>query len=173
MCYLNETQELVLTLSADDSYELKWWVDAAFAVHPDMRSHTGAVMTMGEGAAQSKSTKQKISTRSLMEAELIATDDMIAQVIWTQNFLRAQGYPITKSIIYQDNKSTILLEKNGRTSVGKRSRHLDIKHFFITDMVQRGEVEIQYCPTDNMNADFMTKPLHGAKFVKFNTMIMN
>ena len=153
--------------------ELKWWIDAAFAVHKDMRSHTRAVMTMGEGATQSKSTKQKVNTRSSTESELMGTDDMISQIIWTQKFMKAQGYEVKSTIVYQDNKSAILLERNGRASAGKRSRHLDIKYFFITDQVEKENIKIVYCPTDEMIADCMTKPLHGSKFEKFKTMIMN
>jgi hypothetical protein len=173
MSYLKKTKDDVLRLKADGKNKVQWWIDAAFAVHPDMRSHTGAVMTMGEGAIQSISTKQKINTRSSTEAELVATDDIIAQVLWTQNFLREQGLPIEKSIIYQDNKSAMLLEQNGRPSAGKRSRHLDIRYFFITDKISKGDIEVKYCPTDLMTADYMTKPLHGKKFKLFKKKIMN
>ena len=173
MCYLAHTPDQVLTLEADNEFVLKCWVDAAYAVHNDMRSHTGAMMSIGKGALQSKSTKQKINTRSSTESELVATDDMISQILWTKNFLEAQGYPIRKTIVYQDNKSTILLQKNGRASAGKRSRHLKIKYFFITDQVSNGKIEIEYCPTDDMTADFFTKPLHGSKFEKFKKEIMN
>jgi hypothetical protein len=173
MCYLKATKNDTLTLCADESHEVKWWIDAAFAVHPDMRSHTGAVMTLGEGAAQSKSTKQKINTRSSTESELVAADDMIAQVMWTHNFLEAQGYQIKRSIVYQDNQSAMLLEKNGRSSAGKRSRHMNIKYFYITDQIKPGKLEVEFCPTDDMIADYMTKPLHGSKFQRFKKMIMN
>ena len=91
----------------------------------------------------------------------------------TQNFLKEQGLVIKKNILFQDNKSTILLENNGRASVGKRSRHLDIRYFFITDHIQRGNLEVQYCPTEQMTADYFTKPLHGKKFIEFKKKIMN
>ena len=173
MSYLNATQNDTLRLKTDGTNKVKWWIDAAFAVHPDMRSHTGAVMTMGQGAVQSISKKQKMNTRSSTEAELVATDDIIGQVLWTQNFLREQGIPVEKSTIYQDNKSAMLLEQNGRASAGKRSRHLDIRYFFITDRINKGDIEVKYCPTDLMTADYMTKPLHGKKFMKFKKEIMN
>ena len=173
MSYLNKTKNETLVLKPDGKNEVKWWIDAAFAVHPDMRSHTGAVMTMGEGAIQSISKKQKVNTRSSTEAELVAADDALAQVIWTKKFLEAQGIKVKSNIVYQDNKSAMLLEKNGRSSAGKRSRHLDIRYFFITDQVNQGNMEIQYCPTDLMTADYMTKPLHGKKFMKFKKEIMN
>ena len=80
---------------------------------------------------------------------------------------------IKHNIIYQDNKSTILLAENGRHSAGKRSRHLNIKYFYVTDKLERKELTIRYCTTDDMIGDFNTKPLQGNKFVKFKPMIMN
>jgi hypothetical protein len=52
MKYLNGTKEEKLTLSADNLRVVKWYVDASFAVHPDFKSHTGAVMMLGKGAMQ-------------------------------------------------------------------------------------------------------------------------
>ena len=137
MSYLKSTKNEVLTLRADGTGTLRWWIDAAFAVHPNMRSHTGATMSMGSGAVQSISKTQKVNTRSSTEAELVAVDDVIAQVVWTRNFLEAQGFDVKDNIIYQDNKSTMLLEKNGRASAGKRSRHLDIRSFYVTDLIEQ------------------------------------
>ena len=64
------------------------------------------------------------------------------------------------------------LEANGKASSGKRTRHLEIKYFYITDLIQRKEVFIEYCPTDAMIADYMTKPLTGAKIFHFRDNIM-
>jgi hypothetical protein len=97
-------------------------VDAAFAVHPDMRFHTVATMTMGKGAIFSISRKQKMNARSSTEVELIAADDVVSSIVWTKLFLDKQGYPLDEKILYQDNKSSILLETNGRQITGKRSR---------------------------------------------------
>ena len=144
--------------------ELKWYVDASFAVHPDYKSHTGAVMMMGKGAVTSISRKQGLNTRSSTEAELIAADEASGAMIWTKNFLESQGYPVRKNILFQDNKSAILLEKNGKKSAGKRSRHLNIRYFFITDQVEKGNIDIRYCPTEHMDGDYMTKATHGKNF---------
>jgi hypothetical protein len=93
----------VLTLEADDTHIVKWYVDAAFEVHVDFISHTGATLTLGSGAISSASTKQKVNTRSSTDAELIVIDDYIAQVVWTKNFLEAQGYGVNDTVIYHDN----------------------------------------------------------------------
>lgn len=65
------------------------------------------------------------------------------------------------------------LEMNGKMSSSKRTRHFNIKYFFITDLIARGEVSIEYCPTGAMIADFMTKPLTGQKFRDMRKAIMN
>ena len=138
-----------------------------------MKSHTGAVMTLGKGAIQSASTKQKINTRSTTESELVAVDDKIAEVVWNNNFLKYQNSGVTEHLIHRDNESSMKLEKYGMSSCGKRTRHFNIKYFYITDLINRGEVKIKYCPTDLMIADYMTKPLIGYKFKKFRQLIMN
>ena len=69
--------------------------------------------------------------------------------------------------MYQDNKSTILLAENGKASSSKRTKHINVRYFFITDRIRTKEISVQYCSTDDMVADYYTKPLHGAKFLKF------
>ena len=172
MKYLNGTRKMLLRLGADNLRVVKWWVDASFAVHPDFKSHTGAIMSMGTGAFQSISKKQKLNTRSSTEAELVGMDDAATMMLWTVLFLEAQGYAVEKNILYQDNKSAILLEVNGRKSAGKRSRHLNIRYFFMTDQIEKGNVQVEHCPTDEMIGDFNTKPVQGEKFRKFRRGIM-
>ena len=151
---------------------VKWFIDASFAVHPDFKSHSGSVMTLGTGAIQAASKKQQLNTRSSTESEVVGVDDMITQVLWTKLFLLDQGYEVEKNIIYQDNKSSILLETNGRRSAGKRSRAMNVRYYFVADQVAKGNVEVAYCPTGDMIADFMTKPLQGSLFRKFRKDIM-
>jgi hypothetical protein len=67
----------------------------------------------------------------------------------------------------QDNKSMILLQKNGIFSVGKGSKHVHIRYFFTMDKIEKKELKLVYCPTDKMIADFSTKPLQGPKFIEF------
>eukprot|EP00980_Cylindrotheca_fusiformis_P012362 scaffold3036_cov117-Cylindrotheca_fusiformis.AAC.1 len=174
-----EDQELFHHLTAkllylsDSMNVIQWWVDASYGVHPDLRSHTGATMMMGKGSLYSKSMKQKINTRSSTEAELVGVNDAMSLILWTRNFLEAQGYTVTDNVVWQDNQSAMLLENNGTRSSSKRTRHLDIRYFFVTDNIKRGRMSVQYCPTDDMIADFFTKPLQGAKFQKFCKQVLN
>jgi len=170
--YLNGTKADKLTLSADDLHVVKWYVDASFAVHPDFKSHTGGMMMFGSGAVQSISRKQKLNTRSSMEAELVAADDAAMLIMWTQLFMEAQGYGINRNVLYQDNKSTILLENNGKHSSSKRMRAINIRYFFLTDQIEKGRLQVVYCPTEDMTVDYFSKPLQGTLFQKFKREIM-
>jgi hypothetical protein len=173
MRYLRGTIDMPLTLEAHNMSIIKWWVDASYAVHPDMKSHTGGMMSLGKGAIYGASTKQKLNTKSSTEAELVGVNDIMPQILWTRYFLEAQGYTVSDSVINQDNQSAMLLEKNGRGSSSKRTRHINIRYFFVSDRVAAGEVSIHYCPTAEMLADFFTKPLQGSIFRRFRDFILN
>ena len=86
--------------------------------------------------------------------------------------MEAQGYGVRENIVYQDNKSAILLEKNGKASSSKRTKHINIRYYFVTDRIAKGELSVEWCPTGDMIADFMTKPNQGALFCRFRDQIM-
>ena len=173
MSFIWRTKEEVMTLNCMNSDIITWYVDAAFAVHDDMKSHTGAIMTLGMGSVCSYSLKQKVNARSSTEAELIGADDVLSKILWTKKFMNYQGLEIRQNIVFRDNTSTMKLEENGRMSAGKRTRHFDIKYFYITDLIKRKEITIKYCPTGSMWADYMTKPLVGKDFHTYRKNIMN
>jgi hypothetical protein len=86
---------------------MQTWVDASYAaVHEDMKSHTGSAVSFGQGAALSKSSKQKLNTKSSTEVELVGASDYLPYPIWDKKFLEAQGYPLKENVFYQDNQST-------------------------------------------------------------------
>ena len=124
--YLNGKNNRNLTLSDDDLKLVKCYVDARFVVHPDLKSHTRAILTMRHAAMQSVSRKQKLNTRIITEAELVAVDDASVCIFWKVLFIEWRGYNIENNILLQDNKSAILLEFNGKRSAGKRRQALNI-----------------------------------------------
>lgn len=164
---------MTLTLEANEASTIHWWVDASFGVHPDLRSHTGAMMTLGRGCPISMSLKQKLNTRSSTEAELIGVNDAMSLILWTRMFLEAQGFPVIDNVVFQDNQSTMKLQNNGKRSSGKKTRHIDIRYYFVTDNIRRKQLRVEYCPTESMHADFFTKPLQGSLFRAHVTTIMN
>ena len=122
-----------MTLTIELDAEAKWWVDSSYAVHPDMKSHTRIYMTLGKGVKYTASCKQKLNTKSSTEEKLVAVDDTMGQVLWTRHFLATQGHPIPTTTIYQDNISMILLAESGKSSSSKRTRHINICYFFVSD----------------------------------------
>ena len=167
-CTINDTR----IIGASDLTQIFTWIDAAYAVNPDMRSQTGGTMSMGLGVLHAKCSKQKLNVKSSTEAELVGTSEYLPYNLWLLLFLSAQGYEIKDNVLYQDNQSTILMLKNGRNSCTGNSRHIHIRYFFVKDRVDKKELRIEYCPSLIMLADFFTKPLQGLLFQKFRDVIM-
>ena len=133
-------------------------------VHENLRRQTGCGQTFGIGFLMSTAGKQKLNTRSSTETELVAADDGMPDVLWTRRFIEAQGRSLIENKLLQDNRAAMLLEKNGKASSGKRTKHIDARYYFITDRIEREDLTVEWCPTEDMVADFWTKPLKGATF---------
>ena len=139
----------------------KSWIDASYATHMDCCGHTGGCISFGTDLAHMKTKKQSLNEKSSTKTEVIGASDYLPWVIWIAQFMEYQGYTIDSKIFYQDNKSAMKLEKNGRKSCGDKSRHIDIRYFFIKDVLKRENINLQHCSTKRMIADFYTKPLQG------------
>jgi hypothetical protein len=172
MRYIRGTRTMPLILSANGIVILKWWVDASFTVHPNMRGHSGGGFSLGQGFPIVISTNQKLSTRSSTETEIVGADNFMLAICWTRYFMKAQGCGVKDNVLFQDNKSSIILEKNGKASSSKGMKHINIQYFFITDRVSKEEVSVVWCPTGDMIGDYATKPLQGPLFRKFRDQIM-
>ena len=170
--WLKRTKDDVRVIGANSLSKLFTWIDAAYAVHDNMRGHTGGAISMGHGIIHGRAGMQKINTKSSTESELVGMAEYIPYNLWLLMFLEEQGYGIKENVIYQDNKSAILMEKNGRNLCTGNLRHINVRYFFIKDRIEKGEVKVEYLPTDLMLADFYTKPLNGAKFEYFRKFIM-
>ena len=138
--YLKSTRDLPLVLGASNTGVLHWHVDVSFATHQNMRGHTGGSLSMGTGCAVATLTKQTCNVCSSTIRELVAVDEMIAQIFWTRLFMQAQGIKVTDNILYQDNRSVILLERNGRASSSKRTKHIEICYYYVADRIAKGDL---------------------------------
>ena len=166
--YRVKDQALILRISAPNSSQLSSptitaYVDMAYGVYPDMKSVTGILIKVGSASVFWKSSKQKVVTKSTTEGELVAVSDALSQILWTKEFLQCLGCDWGPVEIFQDNKSTIALANKGR-STSERTRHINVRYFFVHQFIESNEVKITYLPTDLMVADALTKPLTGALF---------
>jgi hypothetical protein len=150
------------------------YFDASYGVHVDGKSHTGACITIGSsGPICTESVRQSIVTKSSTEAELVAMSDSANQLIHVRNLLIAQGHPQSPATIYQDNMSCMALVDKGKAT-SKRSRHIDIRYFWIHERAELGEVRLVHRPTEIMGpANVLTKPTQGAQFIEERFQLTN
>ena len=130
-------------------------------------------MTMGKGATISKSSKQKINTKSSAETEIVGADDMLSTALWSKYFIEDLGYTVEHNIMYQDNQASIRLEINGPASSSKRTKHTKRGFFFIADKLAQGDIEVRYKPKVKMWIDCHTKPKQGRPWRIDRLMLMN
>ena len=170
MSYLWTTRFIPLIIMSDGKDTIIY-IDGAHAVHSNCKGHSGLFVTQGKGAMISVSKKLGLVTNSSTETEIVATGERLPKCTWFRYFRIEQGEPVKEDLLMQDNKSCMLLQKNGQFSVGKGSKHIHIKYFFATDKIEKKELKLIYCPTGEMVADFGTKPLQGSIFIEFRDKI--
>jgi len=170
--YIRGSKGYGIKLSGETSLSVTAFIDASYAVHWDMKSHTGSVITLGRGPVYAKSGIQRLNTTSSAESELVALSDSAGQVLWTRQFLEHQGYTVGPATVYEDNQSAIKLVENGRSN-SSRTRHIAIRYFFLSDRVASGEIRVEYLNTSDMIADILTKPLQGALFRRLRGLLLN
>ena len=119
-----------------------------------------------------QSSKQKLKTKCSTKAELVVVDDVLTQVICTRYFLKEQGYIIHGNVIYQYNQSAIRLDKNCEQLSSKKTRHINIRYYFITDRIMKQEASVEFFPTFDMIGDYFAKSLQGYKFRLFRNIVL-
>ena len=158
-------------LCADSINMISLWVDALYATHWEFNNNKVEVMLMEASEILSFSRKQNLNTVSSTEAERVGISDALGMMMWTQYFLEAQGYTI--DILFQDNKSTIMPENNGSSSMGKNSNHTKNRYLLIADKLHQEYLEIHYNPTGEMLVDYQSKPQQGNLLGTMRVQLMN
>ena len=170
--YLKDTIDLTRTIGGDDIKRMQSWVDVSYGIHDDCKSHTGGCISFGWGVISTMCKKQTLNVKSSTEGEVVGVSDFMPNMIWTRMFLREQGFALEKNTLYQDNQSSMKILLNGKKSAGKKSKHIDNRYYFIKDRLMTEGIDVVYCPTAKMLADFFTKPLQGSLFRKFRDVIL-
>ena len=167
--YLKGTAGLKLVFKAGVVSPVSY-VDASFGVHSDGSSRTGIVLMLAGGVVGVWSNRQHIVVKSATEAEIVAMSDGLEKVLWAREFLISQGYAIDPVVVYEDNSGVLAIAKNGRKPQ-HRTRHLNVRYFFVIDRVKLGHVRLEYMPTKSMIADMMTKAVNGALFQDLRNLL--
>jgi hypothetical protein len=102
----------------------------------------------------------------------VGAENFMPEICWTRYFMKVQEYGVKDNVLFQDNKSSIILEKNGKASSSNSTNNFNIRYFFITHRVNKEAVLVVWCPAGDMIGDYATTPLQGALFRKFRDQIM-
>lgn len=172
--YLKVTMDLKLTYGLDPSSKELFTVftDADHGGNKDTGRSTGAYITrIGTGAVNWSSKLQPIVTLSSTEAEYVAAVEAGKEICWMRNLLTELGYSVT------DKPSTLHIDNNSAISVAKnpehfgRLKHLDLRYYWLRDVCSAGIISPDFCPTAEMPADLLTKPLERVKVAKLRRMM--
>ena len=162
--YLKGTENHGIVYGAEE--QLEGFSDTDWASDRDTRrSTTGYVFMINGGAVSWKSRLQPTMAASSVEAEYMAASFATREAMWLWKLMGDLEIGVNKMRIWDDNQGAISLIRNDITS--ERSKHIDVMHHFVREKERLGLVEFEYCPTDSMVADILTKSLAEGKFTQF------
>jgi hypothetical protein len=168
--YIKTTRDFALVYTCTKVNSLTGYSDADYAGSMDDRKSTsGYVFKYGECVISWKSGKQKTVSLSSTEAEYISLVTAVTQSIWLRQLLKELNRDIHQIKVYCDNISTICLAKN--PEFHSRTKHIDVRHHFIREVVKEKLVKLEYKSTDEMVADVLTKGLSNNKHWKAMEML--
>ncbi|CAA7027704.1 unnamed protein product [Microthlaspi erraticum] len=169
--YVKGTTDFGIRYKHNGEEKLVGFVDSDYAGDSDDRKSTsGYVFMMSGGAISWASKKQAIVTLSTTEAEFVAAAYGACQGVWLRNVLEEIRATQTEgTILYCDNSSTIKLSKN--PVMHGRSKHIHVRYHFLRDLVNEGTIQLDYCPTQDQLADFMTKAVKLETFEKLRSRV--
>jgi hypothetical protein len=168
--YLNGTLNEGITYNGNLGMRLNFWSDANWGGEEGRESVSGFVATMAGGAVTYSSKKQGSVALSTTESEYMALLHALKEQIWLLRFLNEIGHNIDdQNIIYCDNQSAIALAHNPEHHA--RTKHVDIQYHFVRNCVEDGRTRLEYCPTEDMMADGLTKALGPDRHKKLAKMM--
>ena len=174
--YLNGSVELGIMLGGDVNNRIRLFAfaDASYGVYvQNGRSHGGTFVSYGRGPILARSNILKEVAISSSESELMQLSNTTSLAARERYFAIEQQYidPNEKGILLEDNKSAIHMANNGK-SISNRTRHIKIKYFFVKQFLDSGEFQLEHCPTKEMVADILTKPLQGEQFLELRDYLL-
>jgi len=173
--YLNGSIALGIMLGGDakNHIGLYAYADASYGVHTNGRSHGGTYITYGRGPTLVRSNVLKDVAISSSESELMQLTGTTSLAARERSFAIEQQHidSTEKGILFEDNKSAIHMAHNGK-SISNRTRHIKIKYFFVKQFLDNGEFKLEHCPTREMIADILTKPLQGELFLELRDLLL-
>ncbi|CAA7018890.1 unnamed protein product [Microthlaspi erraticum] len=168
--YVKGTVNLGIFYSKGSNRNLAGYCDADWAgCADDRKSTSGGCFFLGNNLIAWLSKKQNSVSLSTAEAEYIALGSCCTQLIWMRQMSADYGMESGPFLVYCDNKSAIDISKNPVQH--SRTKHIDIRHHFVRELVEEKQVVLEHVVTDLQLADLFTKPLDFNRFVTLRNSI--
>ena len=166
--YLVATPCFGLWYPKGSTFDLVGYSDSDYAgCKVDRKSTSGTCQFLGRSLVSWNSKKQTSVALSTAEAEYVAAGQCCAQLLWMRQTLRDFGYNLSKVPLLCDNESAIRMAENPVEH--SRTKHIDIRHHFLRDHQQKGDIEVFHVSTENQLADIFTKPLDEKTFCRLRS----
>ena len=161
---LKGTMNFGLKYEKSADAELIGFADADWAGDIDDRhSTTGNVFIMAGGAISWLSRKQPVVSFSTTEAEYVSLCTATQEAVWLRKLLSdIKAVPTRPTTIREDNQGAIAVARNPVSHA--RTKHIHIKYHYVREALNNGVIELVYCPTEQMTADILTKPLPHSRY---------
>jgi hypothetical protein len=166
--YLVATHCFGIWYPKGSTFDLIGYLDSDYAgCKVDRKSTSGTCQFLGRSLVSWSSKKQTFVALSTVEAEYVAAGQCCAQLLWMRQTLQDFGYNLSKVPLLYDNESAIRMADNPIEH--SRTKHIDIRHHFLRDHEQKGDIEVFYVSTENQLADIFTKPLDEKTFCRLRS----
>jgi hypothetical protein len=163
--YLVSTPCFGIWYPKGSTFDLIGYSDSDYAeCKVDRKSTSGTCQFLGRSLVSWSSKKQTFVALSTAEAEYAAAGQCCTQLLWMRQTLWDFGYNLSKVPLLCDNESAIRLADNPIEH--SHTKHIDIRHHFLRDHLQRGDIDIYHISTENQLADIFTKPLDEKRFCR-------
>jgi hypothetical protein len=173
--YSKDNNPLATLHSNDDLDGHDWYTpvalaDASHAQEVGRKSRSAHIIMMAGAAACWLSKKQPVVAISSTEAEYYSLSEAVKEVLWVRQIYEDVGVELRHpTVVHQDNQSTIAIALNPIQH--QRVKHMDVRVHFLRDHLDKEDITLAWCPTEDMIADVLTKALPGAQHRKFTELM--
>jgi hypothetical protein len=175
--YHSDSNPIATVHTNDDKFleDVKWWhpeifADASYAQEIGRKSRSGHVLMMGGAAVTWYCKKQPVVALSSTEAEYYSLSEAVKEALWVRQLLAEIGLKVNDPTkVHQDNMSTMAIALNPIQH--QKLKHMDTRVHFLRDHLDKEDIALLYCPTNDMIADVLTKALPPSQHAKLISLL--
>jgi hypothetical protein len=168
--YLQGSQTTGLIYNGDITGPIQCYCDADYAMDGDRKSISRSLFTLAGAPISYQAKKQTTVVQSTVESEYAAMAHAAKEMIWLQYLVKDLGMSkYAPTTLFCDNQGAISLAKNPTHHA--KTKHVDVQLHFIRDHIEKRTIKVEYCPTEDMLADILTKGLARERHARLMGMM--